>query len=261
MTEHFFLNPFALAGDKSAIPEDEQVDGSVSYEKGFTVDYQLDQSSDPDAKNIPRQKFNSLMFVITEALRQLQTVSVPSFITSAANGGTPWTYKKGVRVEFENPATVFKIYQSKVDANTTDPTNTTNWEEVTSTITIPDASESVKGILELATAAEAIGGSDTTRAVTSAGLAAFKNLAQNGYMRLPGGFIMQWGRVTTGSSGALPITFPIAFPTQCFGITGSVNQNNTNNQDVGFGNVSTTGATAYLADANVRPIFYWAFGS
>lgn len=39
-------------------------------------------------------------------------------------------------------------------------------------VTVPDATETVKGIVELATTAEAITGTDTTRAVTPAGVAA-----------------------------------------------------------------------------------------
>lgn len=39
-------------------------------------------------------------------------------------------------------------------------------------------------------------------------------LATNGYMRLPGGLIMQWGNATS-TSGTTAILFPTAFPTTC----------------------------------------------
>lgn len=213
MAEKFFRYPFAASGDKVAIPDPTQVDGSVSYEKGFTVDYQLDQASDPDAKDIPRDKFNSLMSDVTEAIRQIQTTSAPSFITSAANGGSPFSYAKSVVVQWTDG----KLYQSLVASNTADPTDATKWQEVEPVQTIPDASETVKGILELATAAEAIGGTDTLRAVTSAGLAAFKNLAASGYMKFPGGFIIQWGTASLASGGST-ITLPIAYTTENFGV-------------------------------------------
>lgn len=37
-------------------------------------------------------------------------------------------------------------------------------------------------------------------------------LATNGYQKLPGGLIMQWGKVTTTSGGRQTITFSIPFP-------------------------------------------------
>lgn len=77
------------------------------------------------------------------------------------------------------------------------------------------ASETASGIIELATSAEALAGSDTTRAVTSAGLASSKSLSAGGYMKLPGGLIVQWG-VTAGGSGTE--SFAIAFPTACFSV-------------------------------------------
>lgn len=43
-------------------------------------------------------------------------------------------------------------------------------------------------------------------------------LTTPGYCYLPNGLILQWG--TTGvSSGATTITFPIAFPNSCLGVT------------------------------------------
>lgn len=41
-----------------------------------------------------------------------------------------------------------------------------------------------------------------------------------GYVKLPGGVILQWGRVVCGS-GTTTITFPIAFPNACFSVTAS----------------------------------------
>lgn len=85
----------------------------------------------------------------------------------------------------------------------------------------PDATETVKGKVELATNAEAIGGTDTTRAVTSAGIASSKSLAANGYMKLPGGLILQWGTIahSTTEGTSVTVTFPVAFPTACRSVT------------------------------------------
>jgi hypothetical protein len=77
--------------------------------------------------------------------------------------------------------------------------------------TVSDASETVKGIIEIATAAEALAGTSTTLALTPSHLASSKSLAGNGYYRFPGGFTIQWGSAT--ATGSVTVTFPIAFTT------------------------------------------------
>lgn len=47
------------------------------------------------------------------------------------------------------------------------------------------------------------------------------SLATAGWQKLPSGLIMQWGSGTTNSSGALAITWPIAFPNATLSATGS----------------------------------------
>ncbi len=43
--------------------------------------------------------------------------------------------------------------------------------------------------------------------------------AGNGYQKLPGGLIIQWGSVTTSASNDVGVTFPIAFPNNAFSVT------------------------------------------
>ena len=46
------------------------------------------------------------------------------------------------------------------------------------------------------------------------------SLGQNGYVKHASGLIEQWGRdALTGGGGSTTITFPIAFPNQCFQVT------------------------------------------
>lgn len=75
-------------------------------------------------------------------------------------------------------------------------------------------SADLPGIIELATNNEVQAGTDTVRAVTPAGLASFAKLLEaNGYLKLPGGLILQWGgtgNITAGATQA--VTYPIAFP-------------------------------------------------
>jgi len=80
---------------------------------------------------------------------------------------------------------------------------------------IADASETVKGIVELATSSETLTGTDNTRAIHPAGLMSgfVKSLITNGYQKLPSGLIIQWGITSAITSGTeVNITLPITFP-------------------------------------------------
>lgn len=85
---------------------------------------------------------------------------------------------------------------------------------------IASATATAGGIVELATVAETLAGTDAVRALTAAGVAGTKSLATNGYYRFPGGFTIQWGS-TTSTANPKSITFPIAFPTACRAVVAS----------------------------------------
>ena len=77
-----------------------------------------------------------------------------------------------------------------------------------------DATEAQKGIIELATNAEVIAGTDTERAIVAAAL--FNLFTGSGrqqttgpyYFRLPGKFVVQFGKYTGGGTGNVTITLP-----------------------------------------------------
>lgn len=123
----FFRIPFATSGDKVAVPDASQPSGSVSYTDGFGPDYELDPGVDPAAKDVPRDETNQLYFDITNAIKEYQEFGVPDFITSALNGGTPFTYARYARVKWTDG----KVYESTTNGNTSDPSNTTNWRVLT----------------------------------------------------------------------------------------------------------------------------------
>lgn len=123
---NYFRFPFANSGDKAAIPQTVQPDGSVSYPDGFGIDYQLDPDTDPDALNIPRLQFNQLMYAMTLAIQQYQQLGFPDFITTSDNGGSPFSYAIGAHVRYDDGGG-FKTYYSLVGANTALPTDTTKW--------------------------------------------------------------------------------------------------------------------------------------
>jgi len=124
----------------------------------------------------------------------------------------------------------------------------------------PDASTTVKGLVELATSAETITGTDTVRAVTPQALqakvasetalgivelataaeaqaftadkyidgaklaaalqGANQSLATSGYQKLPGGLIIQWGTANIPAT-TTTITLPIVYPTAHILVIGS----------------------------------------
>jgi len=123
----FFKVPFAVSGDVSPIPDPAQVDGSMSYTAGYPIDYELDPTSDPDAKRIERDKMNQLFFDITSNLLQYQLWGVPQFVTTAQNGGTPVSYGKGAYVLYDTGAGL-ALYGSLVANNTVLPgSDATKW--------------------------------------------------------------------------------------------------------------------------------------
>jgi phage-related tail fiber protein len=89
---------------------------------------------------------------------------------------------------------------------------------------VADASTTVKGKVQLATATEAQALTDVLKPITPATLAgAFQGgnqtLSGNGYQKLPGGLILQWVSALVSGSSNLTVNWPIAFPTSCFAAT------------------------------------------
>lgn len=74
MTTKYFSIPFANSGDKTSIPDASQPSGSVSFEDGWTPDYEKDQATDPDAKDVSRQNENYFKFSVTESLKEIQEI-------------------------------------------------------------------------------------------------------------------------------------------------------------------------------------------
>ena len=120
----YFRLPFATSGDRATL-EDTTANSQVSYDTGYTMDYQLDPETANDARLIERTLFNQLMFDVTSTLQLIYQTGTPPFITSANNGGSAFSYPQYSRVLFNN-----RVYESLVASNTTEPSNTTNWRPV-----------------------------------------------------------------------------------------------------------------------------------
>lgn len=68
----YFGTPFADSGDKTVIPDAAQAGGEISYAEGYTVDYTLDQASNPSAKDVGRTEFNQLGNDLSGAIKDIQ---------------------------------------------------------------------------------------------------------------------------------------------------------------------------------------------
>jgi len=128
LNPRFMRFPFAESGDKSSIPDTIQPSGDVSYEEGWTPDYELEIGVDPNAKAIDRQKHNSVFDDATLNIRQYQLFGFPEWVDPAQNGGVPVEYDLGATVRY---AVDLKTYRSLVDNNVDLPTNALTWVEVT----------------------------------------------------------------------------------------------------------------------------------
>lgn len=115
----YFDTIFAVDGDLSPIPDPAQPSGTLSYQQGFPITYSTPVAS--GGINVPRVGFNQLFFDVTAALQQYQQNGIPPFITTAMNGGTPFSYTKYAQVLKSGIA-----YQSLVNGNTDTPPSA-NW--------------------------------------------------------------------------------------------------------------------------------------
>lgn len=129
--DKFFRIPFAQSGDKTAVPDDVDAGGAVSYTQGYGPDYERPRT-DPASKNIEREKMNQLHYAMTVALSELQSKGVPDFITTALNGGVAYSYAKNAIVRWTDG----EIYMSLLAANTATPADRTKWALVGIDLTI-----------------------------------------------------------------------------------------------------------------------------
>ncbi len=119
----YFIYSFGQAGTLTPVPDAAQANGTVSYNQGFPVGYEL-IDTDPASLNIPRDQFNQLMNDVTSSIQQLQQYGVPYFITSSMNGGTAYPYAKNAIVYQPVDG---NVYQSLVANNTTTPPSS-SWQ-------------------------------------------------------------------------------------------------------------------------------------
>ena len=111
----YFDTIFGEAGTLTPVPDAPPGDGSVCYELGWAPDYSLPLTN-PSSLLVGRGQMNQLFFDLTTAVQQYQQNSVAPFITTTMNGGSPYSYPKGIKVLSGGV-----IYESLVASNTTTP--------------------------------------------------------------------------------------------------------------------------------------------
>ncbi len=80
----------------------------------------------------------------------------------------------------------------------------------------------------------------------------------SGYIKLPGGFILQWGSITVSSGSAATFTYPITFPSGVF--SGLVSVNSTTGGTASIGGLGLSNCSVYNASAGSANIFVWVIG-
>lgn len=128
--QKWYKTPFALSGDKTAVPNAVQGDGSVSYGEGWGPDYERDPDTDPDAKRFPRDENNQLLFDLTSNVREYQLAGFPEWVTAAQNDGVPVGYPINACVRWNGGAgTAWVVYYAVIDNATAEPgTDPAQWK-------------------------------------------------------------------------------------------------------------------------------------
>lgn len=129
----FFIFPFATSGDRAAVPNDPQIDSTMSYAEGYTPPYEGNYPTDPAADPILRTQMNQVFYDVTNALQQYQINGFPEFITTTDNEGTPFPYDINSVVRHD-PGTGVKLYISLINGNTDTPPSV-NWGSLNAAIT------------------------------------------------------------------------------------------------------------------------------
>jgi len=130
----YFLYPYSVdAGpsDVVAIDNTGGTTGPLSYQYGFTPNYEEDLSTVPSALPVPRPQFNQLMLDITSAIQQIQLAGAPLWVAPASGSppvGGPASYPIWARVAYTAAAPYgFQIWESQINGNTSVPGVNNSW--------------------------------------------------------------------------------------------------------------------------------------
>ncbi len=121
MSTYFYVYPWGTTQTPVTIPIDSDAP-SLSYQDGYTINYEYDYPTNPAAIPIPRNDFNQLMYDVTNNIREYQTNGTPLWITASQNQGTSFPYPIYARVYYNN-----LVYENQVANNTATPGADNTW--------------------------------------------------------------------------------------------------------------------------------------
>jgi hypothetical protein len=110
-----------------------------------------------------------------------------------------------------------------------------------------------------ASAAATLAGTDAIAFLTASGFAGNKSLTANGYYKLPGGLIVQWGSVSLGGLSSATLTFATAFATSVFAVVAAGAGGNL--AGVNAGSVGLSSATIFNLSSNPQSAYVVAIGN
>ena len=97
---YYYVYPFAVDGNLEAVPTSDPGTGAMSYQDGFTINYEQDLLTVPTALPIPRTQFNQVVFDITNNIQQYQQHAAPQWTPASANLGTALPYDIYAKVRY-----------------------------------------------------------------------------------------------------------------------------------------------------------------
>lgn len=137
--------------------------------------------------------------------------------------------------------------------------NGSSWVNATLAASLTAASTTASGIVELATAAEALSGTSQTLALTPYSFA--NNAAPgSGYIKFPGGTIINFGNFPASASTTTAWTFGTPFTTAIFVAPYILEATTTTRDPIKLYSSSTTGFTVHNPNAAVLTCGYIAIG-
>lgn len=110
---------YAEDGDRVAVPDPAQGDGSISYDQGEGVDYQRNLADDPLAKRPSRQQHNALRYDTTAILQDYQLYGFSVWYPNT-------TYGRSAVIRYKTGDS-WGIFVSLIDDNTANPSDLTAW--------------------------------------------------------------------------------------------------------------------------------------
>lgn len=170
MRDTFIKTPFASAGDRTAIPNGAQPDGSISMQQGWGADYTLEVGVDPAAKSVDRGHMNQILNLATALLNRWQTETFPEWIDSVSNGGIPFSYPFGAIVRYSaDGSSPYVAWINTIENNSTTPAVINGWVLLSDVLGLVNDPTLIKrGSPFLASNIEALLGSNPSKMMTPA---------------------------------------------------------------------------------------------